>query len=518
MSKKSRNSFFVKITVILPLIIILSMCAGSPGRQDNRQKPDGNLTITFLNDTHNHIFPYHNRSNGRVYGGAARWASILKGIISETGEMLFLHGGDMVTSSDPAYTLNAQDLIPDWERMPGYGYRGLLEVAVFGKLGLDAMIMGNHEYDYGLYWNYRLFSRAPFAVLSANSTLSISPPEPLYDPIWYEPYHIFQKGNFRIGVIGVSTVLNTIRSPQARMTNPFDAVASLVESLEKECDIILVLSHLGVEEDVKLADRVPGIDVIVGGHSHSMLSEPRIVNGTIITQARAFGEFIGRLDLEYENGALKDYNYQLITADFSVTEDPETKAWLEKYLYPITLEHALSRDGQGVNSLGDYITEAINKKFPSDAVVFKIGAVPADLPAGPVSAEAFFTSLWPYKSRRYGPEKELSPGQAMDIASGRAASALRFLLEYSNLLNVLISADLPLSVLDSIDAISQSRSGSRNDLFLRRFNANTGGSSYRVVMDLQSLLDLYWQRILTDSYTYEILYDEIIDVLLEGLF
>ena len=513
MKEKLNVSLLLKVLGIFIFGFCLGIGIVFPGGSSGK-KPDGKLTIAFINDTHNHLFPFQDRYNGRIYGGAARWATILKNIRNEAGEILFLHGGDMVTSSDPAYTLNGR---PDWERLPGFGYRGFLEVLVFDKLGLDAMSIGNHEFDYGLFWNYRLFSKASFDALAANVVVRLVPDSSSYDPPHIMPYKIYRKGNFRIGIIGYVTTTNAIRTPQIKINDPAESASSLVKQLKKECDIVMVLSHLGADEDVELASRVPGIDIIIGGHSHTMLSEPRIINGTIITQARAFGEFVGRLDVEYQKGSLKNYQYKLIPADFSVSEDPEMKTWLDQYLFPITLKSDFSPDGVGEASLGSFIAEAIEKKNPCDAVVVKTGGYPKGLLKGDVSAEDFFSSLWPYSRREDGPEKELSPEQVMDIVSGRAPSAARFLLNSTAGLMTLIAADVPDSVLYEIETLCWETFGTRDALFCKRFNLISPGNTSRLIMDLPSWIDLYREGILSEKYKYENLKNEIFEILLSDL-
>jgi hypothetical protein len=277
---------------------------------------------------------------------------------------------------------------------------------------------------------------------------------------------------------------------------------------------MVVLSHLGAEPDFELAAKIPGIDIIVGGHSHTLLHEPRIINGTLITQARAFGEFIGRLDLEYDKGNLNKYNYTLIPADFSVPEDPEFKTWLDKYAYPLTLENSLSPNGHGKNSLGAFVAKAISEKHPCDVVIIKTGLFKQDLPEGQVSAENFFTCLWPYIGAA---DKDLSPEQVMEIVTGRSPPLTRFLLNRSAALSSLISAAVPTASIDKIEALCADKAGTDNALCMERFTTQISGNMYKLIMDLPSWVDLYREGIITDDCQYENLNEEIIDVLLAAL-
>jgi 5'-nucleotidase len=484
---------------------------GGNDKTGKRPVRNGKLTLAFMNDTHTHLYPWKDEKNGREYGGAARWATLINQIRREAGEVLFLHAGDMLVGSDNNYLIGK---VPNWERLPLYGYRGLLEIPLFEMLGLDAACFGNHEFDYGLYWNYHLFRQASFDLLAANVTLRPVPAGSSYEPPHYKPYQLYEKGNFRIGVIGMLTH-EFIKTPQIKVGDPAETAAPLVEQLKKECDIVIVLSHLGVEPDMQLASGVPGIDIIVGGHSHTHLPEPRMVNGTIITQTRCYGEFVGRLDLDYKDGVLEDYRYQLIPANFSVPEDPEVKAWLDKQLYPITLDRALSSDGQGEASLGEYIAGVIGEKFPCDGVIIKLGGFWKELPAGQVPARDFFTALWPYRMRDDGPEKELSPEQVMDIVSGKTPSAARHLLTSAEGLTTLISAVIPGTVLNGIEALNKSRAGTADVFSVQRLTVSSPEDNLTVVMDLPAWIDLYREGILTDGYNYQNLSKEIIEVLMD---
>jgi 2',3'-cyclic-nucleotide 2'-phosphodiesterase (5'-nucleotidase family) len=227
---------------------------------------------------------------------------------------------------------------PTWETQPAYGYRGMLDIPLFGMLGLDAFCLGNHEFDYGFWWAGHLFKTASFDVLGANvvpkkDNLPFNP--------FYKPYAVYKKGNFTIGVIGMVTDEH-IFSGQVKMTDPA-AAAPLIRELERTCDLVIVLSHLGHSEDKKLARAVSGIDVIVGGHSHTYLPNPVMVNETIITQAGSFGEFVGRLDIAFENGLRKSFNYALLPVDVSVPEDPEIFSFFPHFWISHTLSFLLYR-------------------------------------------------------------------------------------------------------------------------------------------------------------------------------
>jgi 2',3'-cyclic-nucleotide 2'-phosphodiesterase (5'-nucleotidase family) len=504
-----RKCFLYLVTTAILGMVFLSECmVGSSVRNSA-----GKLTIVFMNDTHSYLYPWRDEKTGREYGGAARWASIIENIRKETGKVLFLHGGDIFSGSDIDYMIPQRlpEWIPDWDRLPGYGYRGMLDVPVFGMLGLDAAVFGNHEFDDGFSWLYRRYHDAPFAVLAANVNHHPAPEIDPPIPSFWQPYRIFDVAGTKAAVIGLGTD-EYIQTSQIRVTDPAEAVEPLIAELKKKCDVVVILSHLGHKKDRELAEKIPGINVIVGGHSHTLLSEPVVINGTIITQTRAYGEFVGRLDLSYKDGTVTDFRHTLIPADLSVPEDPEVRAYLEKRRFPLQLEKPLDSSNTEQSSLGAWITEAIGNAYSCDAVLIKNEYYRGTLPAGPVSAQEFFALFWPYRRRARGPEKDLFPQQLIAITQGKAPARTRFFLESAFGDTTLIRMELPFAVMEDIRTLNQTWAGSGDFLQIGYFNRE--GSTLDVVMDLPSWLDLYDRGILRESDTYQILDREVFEVLL----
>jgi 2',3'-cyclic-nucleotide 2'-phosphodiesterase (5'-nucleotidase family) len=507
--KTLAGPFLVPILLCFLFPALILACKGKEAASSG--SVDGRLTVIFMNDTHSHLYPWKDEQNGREYGGAARWATVIKNIREEADNTLFLHAGDMLVGSDGNYLTNAK---PNWERLPGYGYRGLLDIPLFGMLGLDAAVFGNHEFDYGLYWNYHLFKDSPFDMLAANLAVRSSPAEGFDETPYFSPYKMYRKGPFIIGVIGLGTD-EYIKTTQLEISDPAAAVSPLIEKLKKECDILIVLSHLGADKDEELAAKAPGIDVIVGGHSHTYLPQPRVAGGTIITQTGCWGEYVGRLDLEYREGKRAAYDYKLIPADFSVPEDPEIRSWLDERLYPLELAERLEAGGKGKNSLGDYLAAAVEEKHragETDMVLLKSGKYRGVLEAGPVSARDFFTVLWPYRNRGDGPEKDRNFGQLYAaLVADPGDMVLRHFLGSSSGLTTLIRCRLPEKAIAELEAFVSGRSA---DYTLRKSGRSPADASSTVVMDLPSWIDLYRKGILTGDYQYESLEQEIIEVLL----
>ena len=184
-------------------------------------------------------------------------------------DLLILSAGDN-RSGDP---------INDMFEIPAYPM-----VALMNQVGFHATAVGNHEFDSNQYGLARLITLGTFATLCANME-----PDPKFN-MHVKPYHIFDCGGVSVGVLGVTALgsMGTPESHPARMTDikfmdPLETIKKY-EFLREKCDVVLLLSHLGYETDVKFSAELPWVDIIVGGHTHTQLDGGEIHNGILITQ------------------------------------------------------------------------------------------------------------------------------------------------------------------------------------------------------------------------------------------
>jgi 5'-nucleotidase len=250
------------------------------------------LTILHTNDMHSRIDPFPN--DGRTHGGLggmARRAALIRQIRSQQPNVLLLDSGDIFQGT-PYFNF----------------FGGELEYKLMSQMGYDAATFGNHDFDNGLEGLQRQLPHATFPFLSANydfgSTL-------LKDR--FQPYRVFDKQGVKIGVFGLGIELaglvdrrlygNTV------YLDPVQRAADMVQQLrEKEkCQLVICLSHLGYQyqnskiDDRKLAQQVSGIDLILGGHTHTFLAEPEAIHHadghqTLINQVGWAGINLGRID------------------------------------------------------------------------------------------------------------------------------------------------------------------------------------------------------------------------------
>jgi 5'-nucleotidase/UDP-sugar diphosphatase len=231
------------------------------------------LVVLHTNDVHAHLA----REGGSL--GAAEVAGAIAEERRRAGDVLVLDAGDLVTGT-PISSLT----------------RGRAPFAVAGRMGYDAMALGNHELDHGwrMVAEYRRI--APYPILCANA---FAPDGSLLADA---ASAVLDLGDLRVAVVGVlaeDALDQTVREGNEGVvvTPPADALRALVPTLREQADLVIVLSHCGLETDRRLAREVPGIAAIVGGHSHDELEEPRVENGVPIVQAGHDLRALGRLEL-----------------------------------------------------------------------------------------------------------------------------------------------------------------------------------------------------------------------------
>ena len=265
---------------------------------------DGETVVTFLhtNDVHSRIDPFAEGS-GRNAGlaGAARRATLIDQIredIAAAGqpEPLLLDAGD-VFQGTPYFNL----------------FKGTLDFKVMSKLGYEAMTIGNHDFDAGMEGLRDALEFADFELVSANYDFSKSI---LRGRV--KPYIVHQRGPVRVGIFGLGVRLQGLVSDSLYTgvvhRAPLPIAADMARHLRQRenCDLIICLSHLGNNGvrndpgDQQIAERVEGIDLIIGGHSHTFMREPtRITHGereTLVFQVGFAGINLGRVDFHMRAG------------------------------------------------------------------------------------------------------------------------------------------------------------------------------------------------------------------------
>lgn len=272
-----------------------------PAMAGTTAKEVDKITILHTNDVHSRLeaFPQDDSKNAGLGGVAAR-AELIKQIRKEQEHVLLLDAGDIFQGT-PYFNL----------------YKGEPEMKAMAMMGYDAATMGNHDFDAGMENYATQLMHGKFPILICNYDVSNTPLEGKTIP-----YKIFQKGNLKIGILGVGIELkglvpdnlygNTVYRSPIEHANRNAAI------LKKEgCDMIICLSHLGDRYfDDKISDEILAkecydIDLIIGGHTHRFFEEPRKYNNrkngdTIVNQVGWGGIQLGRLDYAFSRSKKKN--------------------------------------------------------------------------------------------------------------------------------------------------------------------------------------------------------------------
>ena len=206
---------------------------------------------------------------------------------------------------------------------------GAAIVEAMNAMGYDAMAVGQLDLAKGVDALLRRAEEARFAILSCN-LVHKGTREPLLPSST-----VIERDGVRYGILGV-TEPEAVQSPgvadEAEVLDPIEAVRGALPDLQARSDVVIVLSHLGLELDHALAQAVPGIDIIVGGRDRSLMRAPEIEGNTVIVQNGYDGEFLGRLDVTVnEDGTLSGPLVGLIALTPDYTEDPELAALVARY-------------------------------------------------------------------------------------------------------------------------------------------------------------------------------------------
>jgi sulfur-oxidizing protein SoxB len=263
------------------------------------------------------------RTYGRI-GGLDRLATVVKAVRAERGErVLLLDGGDTWQGSLTTNRTRGQDMVD-----------------CFGLLKPDAMT-GHWEFTYGEARLKELIAASGIPFLAAN----------VRDTEWQDPvfdaFKMFEKGGVKIAVLGEAFAYTPVANPRWMMPSwtfgirEHDVRASVAKARGSGAALVVLLSHNGFDTDRKLAARVPGIDVILTAHTHDALPEPVRVGKTLLVASGSAGKFVSRLDLDVQDGAVKDFRYRLIPlfAD-SIRPDPEMQAAIARARAPFAAELA----------------------------------------------------------------------------------------------------------------------------------------------------------------------------------
>ena len=391
------------------LLTVTALCLAAVARAET-------LTILHTNDLHSRIEPINrfgsncsdkDRAADKCFGGYARLATAIRAAREEAPDALLLDGGDQFQGS----------LFYNW-------YKGKVAAEMMNTLGYDAMTVGNHEFDDGPEVLRGFMDAVRFPVLMSNADVASEPA--LADVIM--PSTVIERGGTRYGLIGL-TPLDTPEiskpGPRVRFTDPAEAVRREIDRFAGQgIDRIIVLSHSGYGVDRRIAATVSGIDVIVGGHTNTFLSNtsdrakgpyPTWVTGpdggrTAIVHAYAYGKYLGRLDVTFDDrGAVSDASGEPLLMDSRIPEDSALKTRIAALAAPLvelrsrvvaeatamiggSAEHCRSRECEVGNLVADAMLARMQPQGAEIAIT-NGGGLRASIDQGPVTMGEVLTVL-----------------------------------------------------------------------------------------------------------------------------
>jgi len=338
------------------------------------------IRILHVNDFHGFAEPYKPLGSDELLGGIAYLAGKADELRKEKPSLLF-PAGDMIQGNN-------------WANLS----QGESVIELMNKMGFDAMVLGNHEFDFGQDVLRERISEAKFPVLGANV-------EGLGN---LKPYIIKDLKGVRVGIIGVVTEDVTISTHPRNLAglkfmSPIDTSEKYIAELKNKADLIIILSHMGYPIDRILAERVKGIDVIVGGHSHTKIEKPVKVGNTIIVQAWEHAKVLGVLDLTLADGKIIGFEGRLEEIKPKIgKEDKATFEIVEKYKQKMNAvldervgEAEVDLDGENVRrsetNLGNLIADIMRHVSGADVTIINGGGIRTSIKKGEIRVKDIYS-------------------------------------------------------------------------------------------------------------------------------
>lgn len=399
------------------LVAIALLSASSFGLSANASFADYELTILHINDWHSRLESNNafestcsekDEGEGKCFGGAARLVTAIKDrrAANDGKNLLVLNAGDNFQGSLFYTTL-----------------KGKAETEILNLIGWDAMTVGNHEFDDGEDALVPFLDAARYPVLGAN--VVVKPESKVGDRIRRSV--VLDKGGEKIGIIGVvanDTAEIASPGPNISFNDDITQIKAEVEKLTAEgVDKIIALTHVGYERDQEIA-KVPGVDVVVGGHSHTLLSNtdpkaagkyPTMVDNpdgyqVPVTQAGSYSKYLGEFTVVFDdNGVVKSAAGDPLLLDKAITPDPQVLARVKELGAPIEELKALEvsettgqLDGSRETcraqecSMGNLIADAMLDRVRDQGVTIAIqngGGIRASIDQGVVTMGEILTVL-----------------------------------------------------------------------------------------------------------------------------
>lgn len=384
------------IFVVFLCLSLIATCIQQWSWAATEQPGTFKITILYMNDPHAHYESKPSSKGSGFTGGFAKAQSLIQEIREtnnrEGRRTILLLGGDLLTGT--AFSTV---------------FKGAMGIELLNTMGLTAMVVGNHEFDYGVQNLLgRLKPKAQFPMLGAN--ILDANGDSLFDRIVELS---FPNGSALapVVIIGLTTPQTpSISSPKnvegITFSDPLVAARNILSRVASD-SLVIVMTHLGLAMDQELVAACPRINVVIGGHSHTVIHEPIRASDSLICQAGAYSEYLGRLDLDFKDGKIIHYSGKLLALAPDVKEDPEISRVIGAYrdlMSPeyeriigessVSLEASRSAvRSDAPNRLGQLIAGLMAQSVGSDIALINGGAIRSGIDKGRIKLKGAFSVL-----------------------------------------------------------------------------------------------------------------------------
>jgi len=353
---------------LLSAFILLAYTANSQEIKSNLNKHTDEIVILHTNDIHAQIDNF------------ARLAFVLDSIRKIYKNVYLLNAGDIFTGNPMV------DMSPE---------KGFAVIDLMNRMNYHVSAFGNHEFDYGQEVLAKRINEAKFPFICANL---INENSRLKTP---KPFIKF-KSNNQIDICILSVLDNSAnglpetlpsRLTGLKFSDPI-VTAQKYSKLARKSDLFIALTHIGIENDTILAGKMPEIDLIVGGHSHTNIDSIMMVNGVMIAQTNGRLRNLGEIKIKIDNGQIIEKSYKLINLRSKVNVNNEIKELTQQYSQNEILKEVLAKAKvklSGNEEIGSFYTDALRNTFHFDMAFQNSGGIRInEIPEGDITMETIY--------------------------------------------------------------------------------------------------------------------------------
>ena len=331
------------------------------------------ISILQMNDSHGYLdihqelFWDGNHAKYELTGGYSRIATIFNEIRNERSNTLIFDCGDTIHGTYPVVNTKGMAMIP-----------------ILNELDFDAMT-AHWEFAYGPDHFKVLAKNLNYPMLAINCYYKSN------NKLVFEPFIIKEVDGLRIGIIGIAATILDKVMPESFSKGIYFTLGNqeLPFYINKLCgdervDLIVLISHLGLPQEIRIAKEIKGVDVLLSAHTHNRLYGPIIIDNTIIIQSGCHGSFIGRLDINFSKDKISNFKHELITVTETINPDPYVDELVNNVIEP---------DREWINQVVGYTSTDLNRNTVLESTMdnFLLKGILAE-----TGAQIAFSNGWRY--------------------------------------------------------------------------------------------------------------------------